>query len=346
MAQRQSALTGARGRAAVLVVVALVLGACGGAAAPSPTPTAAARATLPPATAAPATAAPATAAAATAAPTTAPSPAAVVNVEAGENESGFYLKADRPSVGSGKVTFNFANKGKLTHELMVYPVQDVTVLLALHRADKKADEEALLKGMAGMAEDIDAGKTATFSATLTPGFWELACHARGKAADGSTFTHFDKGQTLTLAVTGSGGPAATIGTAANTLSVEMTGDEKASWLFVPDRLVLSAGEITFKATNKMKAEHDFVVHPLLDTTKVVGAALMPSMGGMGGHIEDWTMVKGTELFEDLAPGKTETKTLKLGPGLYMAACYMTSKAADGTSFIHRDRGQRVVFEVK
>lgn len=342
MTQRQETRADPISRcAAVLVIATVVLGACGGAAAPSPTPTAVARATLPPATAAPATPAPATTAPTTA-PTAAPSPAAVINIEAGESDAAFYLKADRLTVSAGRVTFNVANKGKLTHELMVYPIQDVTQLLALHRADKKADEMALIKGMAAMEEDIDAGKTATVTATLAPGFYEIACHVRSKAADGSTFTHFDKGQVLTLAVTGAGGPATSVATPASTLALEMKGEEAGSWLFVPDRIVVPAGDVTFKVTNAMKAEHDFVVHPLIDTTKVVGMALMPGMG----HIEDWSMVKGTELFEDLGPGKSETKTLKLSPGLYMAACYMVSKAADGTSFIHRDRGQRVVFEVR
>lgn len=330
-----------RRHAVALALVAIVLGACGGAAVPSPSPTAGAKATLPPATAAPATTAPATAAP-TAAATATPAPAAVVNLEAGEAANGFYFKADRLAVPAGKVTFNFANKGKVTHELMVYPVQDVTQLLALHRQDKKADEAALLKGMAGMAEDIDAGKSATFSGTLAPGLWELACHARSKDPSGKTFTHFDKGQFLTLAVIGPGGPAATVTTPASTLSVEMKGDEAASWLFVPDRLVVSAGEVAFKVTNSMKVEHDFVVNPLIDTTVLVTTKLDMGMA----HGFDYGKIKGTELFEDLAAGKIGTKTLTLAPGLYVAACYMVSKAADGTSFIHRDRGQRFVFEVK
>jgi len=321
----------------VLALAAIVLGACGGAAAPSPSPTEVAKATLPAATAAPATAAPATAA-----PTATSAPAAVVNIEAGESDSGFYLKADRLAVPAGKVTFNFTNKGKLTHEVMVYPVQDVTTLLGLHRQDKTADEAALLKGMAGMAEDIDAGKSATFSGTLAPGFYELACHARSKDPAGSTYTHFDKGQLLTLAVTGPGGPATSVATPASTLSLEMKGDEAASWLFVPDRLVVSAGDVAFKVTNNMKVEHDFVVNPQRDTSKYVSTAVMPGMA----HSDDYSSFKGTELIADLAPGKSDSKTLKLTPGLYVAACYMVSKAADGTSFIHRDRGQRIVFEVR
>jgi len=182
-----------------VVAVSLLLTACGGTTAPAPSETtasAAAKATVAPATPAPS--------------------ATVVNIEAGEAADGhFYMTADRLAVPAGKVTFNFVNKGKLTHEVMVYPVQDVVTLLGLHRQDKKADEVALLKGMAGMAEDIDAGKSATFSGTLVPGFYELACHARSKDPAGKTFTHFDKGQFLTLAVIGPGGPAASVTTPAS-----------------------------------------------------------------------------------------------------------------------------------
>lgn len=339
MAQRQEHLARIRPFAAVLAAATLVLAACGGAAVPSPTPTAAvAKASLPPATAAPATAAPATQDPATAAPT----PAAVVNIEAGENEVGFYMKADRLTVAAGTVTINFANKGRLTHELMVYPLQDVTQLVAFSRLGKHGHADEVIKGLAAEAEDVEPGKSATLTATLEPGFYEIACHLSGKDPNGSSFSHYDYGQLLTLAVVGTGGPPATVGTPGSTLAVEMNGDEKASWLFSPDRLVVPAGDVTFKVTNSMKAEHDFVVHPLGDTTKVVNMALMPGMG----HIEDWSVIKGTELFEDLEPGKTGTKTLKLTPGLYMAACYMVSKVADGTSFIHRDRGQRIVFEVR
>ncbi len=318
--------------AALLIAGMLAVAACGGAVV-EPSPSSVAKATPAPATATPA---PATA-------TATAKPAPVVNIEAGEDPDGhFYLKADQLAVPAGKVTINFVNKGKQMHEVMLYPIQDITTLLAFHRKDKKADEVALLKGMAGMAEDIDAGKSATFSATLTPGFWELACHARSKDPAGKTFTHFDKGQFLTLAVTGPGGPAATVTTPSSTLSVEMKGDEAGSWLFVPDRLVVSAGEVNFKVTNSMKVEHDFVVSPVGDTTVLVTTKIDMGMS----HGFDYGKIKGTELMEDLAPGKSDTKTLKLTPGLYVAACYMISTGADGTAFMHRDRGQRIVFQVK
>lgn len=331
MAERNGSQDGRfRTGAVVLAVAAVILGACGGAAAPSPEPTAVTKATLPPATAAPATTAPA------GAPT-----AAVVNIEAAESETGFFWKADRLIVAAGEVTFNVTNKGKLTHELMVYPVQDVTEVLEASRLDKHAHGDDLIKGIVASEEFIEPGETVTVKANLAPGIYEIACHIRGQDADGATFTHFDKGQILTIAVTGTGGPAATVGTPASTLALEMKGEEAASWLFVPDHLVVPAGSVTFNVTNSMRSEHDVVIHPLLDTTKVVQELLEH-----GGHFDAWDTVKGVQLFHDLAPGKTDTKTLTLAPGFYMAACYMVSNTADGEPFIHRDRGQRIVFEVR
>lgn len=326
-----------------LAVVAVVIGACGGAAAPAPAPTAtaAANVTLAPATAAPATAAPATAAPATTAPTSAPAEAAVLNIEAGENGGGFYLKADRYVIPAGDVTINFANAGKLTHEMLVYPLQDVTKTLLLSRTGK-AHTHDLIPGIVANQEDVKPGQTATVSVKLAPGLYEIACHLAERDAMGMTFTHFDKGQILTLAVTGPGGPATSIAQAGSTINIDMKGEEASSWLFVPDRLVVRAGLVTFEATNSMREEHDVIVHPLGDTTMVVDEMMEHG----GGHYDNWDLVKGITIFHDLTPGATRDKDITLGPGLYMAACYMMSKAADGTSFIHRDRGQRIIFEVR
>lgn len=321
-----------RGRALAVAIAGLgvLISACGGE--PAAPPTTATAPSVVQATLAPASPK----------PSAAEQVAGVVNVEAFEGDAGFFLKADQIVVPAGTVSFNFKNAGKLTHELMVYPVQDIGTVLAMNRAGKEVDEEKLIQGMAGMAQDVDAGKSASFKADLKPGFYELACHARSKDASGETFTHFDKGQFLTLAVSGPGGPSASVATAGSTLAISMNGDEKASWLFAPDRLVVSAGDVTFKVTNTMKEEHDFVVSPVGDTSKYVAAAMMPGMS----HNDDYSSFKGTELLKDLAPGKTDTKTLKLAPGLWMAACYMTSTGSDGTMFLHRDHGQRIVFLVK
>lgn len=130
-------------------------------------------------------------------------------------------------------------------------------------------------------------------------------------------------------------------TASNTMALEMKGEEAGSWLFVPDRLVVSAGDVTFKVTNSMKTVHDVVLHPLGDITTLVTFKLKGPGSGF-----DYGKVKGTELFEDVPIGKTETKTMKLTPGLWVAACYIAGTNADGSKFMHRDRGQRITFLVK
>jgi len=327
----------ARLAVALMTAAALALAACGGAAvAPAPTP---APATPAPATPAPATPPPATPAPATAAPATA-APAAVVNVEAFEQGDSYFLKADQLAVPAGKVTFNFKNTGKMQHELFVYPVQDLTKMLVLRRAGKDAAETDYIKDLGGVAEDVDAGKSATLATTLKPGFYELTCHKRGQNADGSTFVHYDKGQTLTLAVTGPGGPAASVATPASAIAVELKDGPNGSWLFIPDKLAATAGDVAFKVTNNMKVEHDFVVKPLGDISKAVAASLK------GGHDTGFDELGAVELFGNLAPGKTDTKSTKLTPGYWEMACYMVGKNADGTAFQHRDMGQHIVFLVK
>jgi uncharacterized cupredoxin-like copper-binding protein len=261
-----------------------------------------------------------------------------VTVKAHEIDSVFVLDVDRQAVTAGDVTFNFSNTGKLTHELMVYPVQDIAAMQALKRKGKDVDEGDYIKGMVGKAEDIEPGKSATFSGKLAPGFYELACHAKGQNPDGSTFLHFDKGQTMTLAAVGAGGPAASVLTPSNTIAVEMapgTGVLKDSWLFVPDHLVAKAGDVTFNVSNKMDMEHDFVVYPLGDVSTFINHRFAGK--------EDYGEIKGEAIIDALAAGKSASATKKLTPGWWIAACFVVSRLPDGTAFVHRDKGQRFTF---
>jgi plastocyanin len=270
----------------------------------------------------------------------APVSAGPVTVKAHEIESAFVFDVDKQAVQAGDVTFNFSNTGKLTHELMVYPVQDIAALQSLHRQGKDVDEGDFIKGMVGKAEDIEPGKTATFSGKLAPGFYELACHARGQNPDGSTFLHFDKGQTMTLAAIGAGGPSASVLTPSSTIAVEMApgaGDLKDSWLFVPDHLIARSGDVTFNVANKMDMEHDFVVYPLGDVSTFINHRLA---GG-----EDYGEIKGEAIIDALAAGKSASATKKLAPGWWIAACFVVSRLPDGTAFVHRDKGQRFTFLV-
>lgn len=312
-----------------VTTLALIFAACGGAAV-APSPTAVAKATLAPPTATPATPAPTATVAA----------AVVVNVEAFQVGSSFLLKADQISVPAGKVTFNFKNNGTMTHEVLVYPIQDVTKLVALKRKGTDAEEKDFIKGLAVGLMDIDPGKSATGDATLAPGFYELACWAMGKNPDGTTYEHYDKGQTLTLTVTGAGGPAASIATPTSAIAVEMKDGSDGSWVFNLDKLVATAGDVTFKVTNNMKIEHDFIVYPIGDISGAVAASLKT------GHDTGFDTAGATELISNLAPGKTESKSIKLTPGYWAMICPMVSKNADGSAFIHRDMGQRITFLVK
>lgn len=312
----------------------LFVTACGGATAELPAPTA---------TAAKATVAPVVTT--TTAPTTAPtaSPAQVaaktVNVEASSNGDNILLKADQIAVAAGQVTFNFKNSDKMQHELWVYPIQDVTKLMAAKRANQDVDEEEFLKDIAGHDEDIDPGKTDSFTATLKPGFYELACWKSMASADGkSAVTHFDKGQFLTLAVVGAGGPAASIATSSNAINVLMKDGDYSSWILQPDHLVATAGQVTVSVTNNMKVNHDFVVYPIGDVSADVAKGLAAG--------EDIDLDQAQPIAEDLEPGKTASKAITLTPGVYAMACFMVSKNADGSTFVHRDMGQRIVFVVK
>lgn len=311
----------------------LALTACGGAAAPSPSAAAVATATLPPATPAPATTAPTTAAPATAAPV------ATVNVVA----KNFAFELDKLVVPAGNVRFAFTNAGTLTHDFWIYPPQDLTAYLAKKRAGEKVKGRDYLKGASELF-DLEAGKSGEKDYEVTPGYYELACFVQSKEADGSTFVHIDKGQTLWLTVTGPGFPPAAT-TPASTIAVEMKGEEEGPWLFVPDKLVVPAGDVTFKVTNGMKQEHEFVVHQLGDVSMFV-AALMKGGRPHGMVHEMLEPLKGQELIEGLPAGKTAEKTTKLTPGSWVAACYLVGKRPDGTSFLHSDRGQRFAFTVR
>jgi uncharacterized cupredoxin-like copper-binding protein len=312
---------------AALLLLPALAAACGAA----PTPTEEPTAVPPTALAAPV---------ATEAVTTTTGAATTVNVTAKETDTGIVFEVDQAAVPAGPVHFVLNNAGKMTHEMWVYPVQDFRAMMALKRQDKEAGEEEYLKGLVGGVEDVEPGKSATLDGELKPGFYEVACFVRSKNADGTTFVHYDKGQYFTLAVTGPGGPSTDIVTPASTMNVEsVDGTDGTSWLMVPDKLVVSAGDVTFNVTNKMKEQHDFTIYPIGDVSAFVTKQL-------AGEKPDPATIKAIEVAEDIAAGQTATKTVKLEPGVYAAVCFIVSKDADGTSYLHSDRGQRFVFTVK
>ncbi len=367
---------GKTGRRALLKQTGLVIGlaslsglaaACSAAAAsaPTPEPTEVPPTSVPPptiaaqpTTAPTSTAAPGPSATAVATPATAKAPAATAQTSASGVASGaanvvnvevpstyeFSYKLDKLEIPSGDVTLRFKNNGKLSHELMIFPQQDLTALLTQKRKGNDVDEAKYIKPFLKMTDEIEAGKTADLEVTLTPGQYELSCMRLGKNPDGSTFVHYDRGQFATLKVTPPS--SAPVATPADQISVEMKGEDNGTWLFVPDKLVVPAGSVTFQVTNTEKVEHDFVVHQVGDGSQYTRAILSGKMSEDDAVQQMLGVLKGEKLIEDLATGKTDQKSMQLSPGRYVAACYMLSKAADGSSFIHRDRGQHFVFDVK
>lgn len=314
----------------------------------APAPPAAPATAAKPVAAAPPPPAPAPAPAAPAKQPAAPAPAkaaapaaavATVNIVAKD----YTFEIDKLVVPAGKVHFTFKNQGKQTHDFWIYQAQDLSPYLNKKRAGEKVKGRDFLKGATELF-DLEAGKSGEADFDLKPGYYEVSCFVMGKNPDGTSYVHVDKGQTLWLTVTGPGFPPAAT-TAANTISVEMKSGEGNSWLFVPDKLVVPAGDVTFKVANREKEEHDFVVHEIGDVSAFTAAYLQ----GKKPHDVTHDLLKarkGAELMEDLAAGKSAEKTVKLTPGLWVAACYMVGKNPDGTSFIHSDRGQRFVFTVK
>ena len=112
-----------------------------------------------------------------------------------------------------------------------------------------------------------------------------------------------------------------------------------SWLLNPDALVATAGNVTFTVTNNVKINHDFIIYPIGDVSGPIAAGLKSAL-----NID--LPSPAVSVAEDLAPGKTATKAVPLAPGTYVMACFMVSKNADGTTFVHRDMGQRITFVVK
>gem|GEM_PF-3572547 len=298
---------------------------------------AAAPTVAPPTVAAPTVVAP-TAAAAAASAAIPPGP---LTVKASEANGYPIFSIDKLAVAAGPLAVNFVVAGNMKHELWVYPLQDVSTLMNKKRAGESASEPDYLKQLVAQTGEVDVGLTKAVQGTVTPGFYELSCFIKGANPDGTSYRHFDVGQALTVAVVGPGGPSASVLTPGNTITVDMVpGTEalKDSWLFIPDRLTAKAGDVTFKANNKMDVAHDLVVYPLGNISQFITSRFAGQ--------EDYTMIKGQQVFEDLDAGKSGEKVAKLTPGWWAAACFMVGKNPDGTSFLHRDKGQRFTFLVQ
>jgi uncharacterized cupredoxin-like copper-binding protein len=107
----------------------------------------------------------------------------------------FSYKVDRTSLSSGKVHVTLKNNSTTyQHELWLYPQNQPKLkdLIDAKAAGKDVNEEDYLQNIAGKVEDLDAGKSASFDATLSPGTYEFACFITSNIA-GKTVVHYDLG---------------------------------------------------------------------------------------------------------------------------------------------------------
>lgn len=132
----------------------------------------------------------------------------VINVIANDGERWDYV-LDKTSVPAGEVTFVLTNKGKFTHELMVYPAQDMSQVIKEMVSAKKAGEsmghsdemiKGLVKSLDGEDElEVDPGKSGRFTVKLSPGTYEIGCLIVETTREG-TFSHHEKGMHATVTV--------------------------------------------------------------------------------------------------------------------------------------------------
>lgn len=100
------------------------------------------------------------------------------------------------------------------------------------------------------------------------------------------------------------------------------------WFVKPDKPSVAAGSIEFEVTNDGTVEHEFVV--------VKTDAAPDKLPVKGGKVDEEKAGESPGEIEDLAPGKTESATMKLEPGKYVLICNLPG---------HYSNGQRVAFTV-
>lgn len=114
----------------------------------------------------------------------------------------FSFTLNRSSVPAGRVHVQLVNQSHTyEHEVWVYPQPQPKLeeMLAQKRAGKDAEELDYLAGVAGHVEDVPAGQTAAFDATLTAGTYELACFITADIG-GKKMVHTDMGMHALLTV--------------------------------------------------------------------------------------------------------------------------------------------------
>jgi uncharacterized cupredoxin-like copper-binding protein len=102
-----------------------------------------------------------------------------LQIEVGE----WFVNPEPGPLNPGRFTFDVHNSGQLTHELELY------------RQVGDYQEYEIVE-----IEDIGAGETASFSAQLNPGMYELICTIVERRADGTVMDHYALGMKALITV--------------------------------------------------------------------------------------------------------------------------------------------------
>ena len=125
----------------------------------------------------------------------------------------------------------------------------------------------------------------------------------------------------TPAASATTGTTATSTTPASPTPVKSVNMIMTDYKFAPDNVTVAAGKVPITQKNAGGVEHEFV---LLKTDKAAGSFRVE-----GSQIDEDTAGTSIGEIEDVAPGKSKSKTFNLKPGKYVFVCNLPGHYAGG-----------------
>jgi hypothetical protein len=119
--------------------------------------------------------------------------------------SDFNFVLDHTIIPTGPVQFEMLNlSDQYRHEVWIYPIDERDAhrfheMLDLKRTGQRASETDFIEGIVARSGEVGTGESATFTADLPPGFYEVACLAREGDGD-ERMVHYDEGMYTVIAV--------------------------------------------------------------------------------------------------------------------------------------------------
>ena len=111
------------------------------------------------------------------------------------------------------------------------------------------------------------------------------------------------------------------------------------WIVQPDPTSISAGEVTFEASNEGSEAHELVI------VKAASAADLPT--DATGKVDESALPAGAFIgeIEEFAAGSTESATFDLEAGNYILFCNIVEEESDGSFESHFQEGMVASFTV-